>query len=118
MNLGRLLRGALILPVAFGLAAQTGFASTPAKPRDCCASSCPLDRPSKNVPDCCLIRAVPDQTAVAAPAPDAPVLYALLPAPAARPAGVGIQAVVPSEARPPASRDRGAFSGLSPPRPA
>ncbi len=118
MNFGRLLRGALILPAAFSLAAQPGFAAKPALPKGCCDTSCPTGKPAKSVPNCCLIGAVPDRAAVAVPATDAPVFSALLPASPERPADAAIHAVASGADRPSAGRDGGASSGLSPPRPA
>lgn len=111
-----MLRGLLIFPVAFGLAAQSGFAAKPAMPKDCCSSSCPTGKPDKQIPDCCKISAAPDQAAAIAAAPVAPVLCALLPVFAMLPNPPAVHAVVSSEVRPPPGRDRLSPSGLSPPR--
>lgn len=116
MGLNRILRRLLIFPVAFGLAAQTSFASKPAKARDCCTSSCPTSKPSKKVPDCCKISAAPDHAAVTVAAPAAPVSCAILPSTVTLPAPIGTHAVAFSEVWSPPARGYLAPSGLSPPR--
>lgn len=116
MKLGRFFRWALILPVAFGLAAQPSFAKKTAQAKDCCTSSCPTGKPSKKIPDCCKITAAPDHAAVTVAAPTAPVPWVVLPASLTLPVPVVVCAVVTSEVWSPPGFDHLAPSGLSPPR--